>query len=55
MEGAQKVSLDAPLEIIPLLVRTGSILPMAADEKLILHLYPPIEDTAGELGVSPPI
>ncbi len=46
MEGAQQVSLDAPLEIIPLLVRAGSILPMAAEEKLILHLYPPLEGSS---------
>jgi alpha-glucosidase len=46
MEGAKQVSLDAPLEMIPLLVRAGSILPMAADEKLILHLYPPIEGSS---------
>jgi len=46
MEGAGEVSLDAPLEEIPLLVRAGSLLPMAADEKLILHLYPPVEGSS---------
>ncbi len=46
MEGAGQVSLDAPLEQIPLLVKAGSILPMAQDEKLILHLYPPVEGSS---------
>ncbi|HBB35964.1 MAG TPA: alpha-glucosidase [Cyanobacteria bacterium UBA8803] len=42
IEGAQQVTLDAPLEQIPLLVRAGSILSMVEDHKLILHLYPPV-------------
>jgi alpha-glucosidase len=46
MEGSTQVSLDAPLEQIPLLVRAGSILPMAAEEKLILHLYPPMQESS---------
>jgi alpha-glucosidase len=46
MEGHRQVSLDAPLEQIPLLVRAGSILPMAADQKLILHLYPPVQGSS---------
>lgn len=33
-------NLEAPLDKIPLLVKAGSILPMEADKKLILHIYP---------------
>ncbi len=49
MEGGGQVSLDAPLEPIPLLVRAGTILPMGSDEKLILHLYPPVEGVKAAL------
>jgi alpha-glucosidase len=40
LEGGQVVTIEAPLEQIPLLVRAGSILPMKEDDHLILHLYP---------------
>ncbi|NEQ25191.1 MAG: glycoside hydrolase family 31 protein, partial [Microcoleus sp. SIO2G3] len=43
LEDSREVTLNAPLEQIPLLVRAGSILPMAVDETLMLHLYPPVE------------
>jgi alpha-glucosidase len=41
LEGPGQVDLEAPLERIPLLVRSGSILPMEENQQLILHLYPP--------------
>jgi alpha-glucosidase len=46
LEGQTQVTLDAPLEQIPLLVKAGSILPMTADEKLLLHLYPPVQGSS---------
>ncbi|MEP0886059.1 hypothetical protein NDI49_31485 [Trichocoleus sp. ST-U3] len=45
-EGGREITLDAPLEQLPLLVRAGSILPMEESEQLILHLYPPAEGTS---------
>jgi len=36
-----QVELAAPLEQIPLLVKAGTVLPMEAEGKLVLHLYPP--------------
>jgi alpha-glucosidase len=45
-EGGRQITLEAPLEQIPLLVRAGSILPMEESEQLILHLYPPAEGTS---------
>ncbi|MCC5640065.1 glycoside hydrolase family 31 protein [Nostoc sp. CHAB 5844] len=41
--GEQQVTLDAPLERIPLLVKAGSILPMEENKQLILHIYPPVQ------------
>lgn len=46
LEGAQPVTLEAPLEQIPLLVKAGSILPMEEGEQLILHLYPPLQGSS---------
>ncbi len=48
-EGPGTVSLTAPLERIPLLVRAGSILPMEEEGRLTLHLYPPTEGEGGGL------
>ena len=42
-EGVQQVNIDANLEQIPLLVRAGTVLPMEEGDKLILHIYPPVE------------
>jgi alpha-glucosidase len=42
-EKQQRIQLEAPLERSPLLVKAGSILPMIAEQQLILHLYPPVE------------
>lgn len=42
-EGGQQVSLSAPLESIPVLVKAGSILPMEENKQLTLHLYPPMQ------------
>ncbi|HEY9761492.1 MAG TPA: glycoside hydrolase family 31 protein [Trichocoleus sp.] len=38
--GGQTVTLTAPLEHIPVLVRAGSLVPMVEDQILVLHLYP---------------
>jgi alpha-glucosidase len=46
IENKQQVNLQAPLERIPLLVKAGSILPMAEDKQLTLHIYPPVQDTS---------
>jgi alpha-glucosidase len=43
MEGPGQVTLDAPLDRIPILVRSGSILPMEDEGKLTLHIYPSIK------------
>jgi alpha-glucosidase len=40
-EGGKTLDLEAPLERLPLLVKAGTILPMAAAETLSLHIYPP--------------
>jgi alpha-glucosidase len=40
MEGPGQVTLDAPLDRIPILVRSGSILPMENEGQLTLHIYP---------------
>jgi alpha-glucosidase len=45
LEGATEVSLDAPLDTIPVLVKAGSILPMEDYQELTLHLYPPLIGT----------
>jgi alpha-glucosidase len=45
LEGATEVSLGAPLETIPVLVKAGSILPMEDYQELTLHLYPPLAGT----------
>ncbi|MBD0334060.1 MAG: alpha-glucosidase [Cyanobacteria bacterium Co-bin13] len=39
-EGGKTLPLEAPLERLPLLVKAGTVLPMAAAETLTLHLYP---------------
>jgi alpha-glucosidase len=44
IEGGREVELKAPLTQIPLMVKSGSILPMEVKEQLILHIYP----SAGE-------
>ncbi|MEB3178279.1 MAG: glycoside hydrolase family 31 protein [Nostocaceae cyanobacterium] len=45
LEGAKEVNLEAPQHQIPLLVKAGSILPMEEEQKLVLHLYPPVNGT----------
>lgn len=42
VQGPGQVTLDAPLEQIPLLVKAGTVLPMEVGQQLTLHLYPPI-------------
>ncbi len=39
--GDTQVELETPQDHIPLLVKAGSILPMATDDTLTLHVYPP--------------
>lgn len=46
LEGSGRVTVEAPLEQIPLLVKAGSILPMAEGKNLILHLYPPVQGSS---------
>lgn len=43
--GGGEVTIEAPLEQVPLLVKAGSILPMEQKNCLTLHLYPPVEGT----------
>jgi alpha-glucosidase len=40
-QGPNRFTMDAPLERIPLLVRTGTVLPMETEKALHLHIYPP--------------
>lgn len=47
--GPGTVSVPAPLECIPLLVRAGSVLPMEEEGRLALHLYPPEGSEGGGL------
>jgi alpha-glucosidase len=46
IEGGREVNLEAPLEQIPLLIKAGSIVPMEEGQQLILHLYPPVQETS---------
>lgn len=43
IEGGTTISLEAPLERIPVLVKAGTVLPMEQGQRLTLHLYPPTE------------
>ena len=45
-EGVAEVDIAAPLEQMPLLVRAGTILPLEVGQKLILHLYPPVQGSS---------
>lgn len=47
IEGGRMVEMESPLNKIPVLVRTGSILPMIEDGKLVLHIYLPENDGKG--------
>jgi alpha-glucosidase len=40
IEGPGQMTLDAPLDWIPILIRSGCILPMEDDGQLTLHIYP---------------
>jgi alpha-glucosidase len=42
LEGPAVVTLDAPLQRIPILVKAGSLIPMEVNGELHLHLYAPI-------------
>lgn len=48
--GGETVTVDAPLEQIPLFVQAGSILPLMEDDCLTLHLYLPEGIEYGMLG-----
>lgn len=39
--GGRTISMEAPLEQVPLFVRAGSIVPLAEDGELVVHLYAP--------------
>lgn len=41
--GGQSVTVETPLEQIPVFVKAGSILPMEEGNCLTIHLYPPVE------------
>lgn len=43
-EGMTQVNAKAPLENLPVFVKSGSILPMVQEEILTLHIYPPVEN-----------
>jgi len=45
--GGETIELDAPLERLPILVRAGTILPMAEGDGLVLHLYLPLDGQSG--------
>ncbi|TBH21588.1 glycoside hydrolase family 31 protein [Thermus thermamylovorans] len=49
LEGPAWVRLPAPLDRIPLLVRSGSLLPLLEGAGLALHLYPGPEGAEGEV------
>ncbi|WP_254565446.1 glycoside hydrolase family 31 protein [Oscillatoria sp. HE19RPO] len=43
LEGSQRLTLEVPLEEIPLFVKAGTVLPMEQGGHLTLHLYPPTD------------
>ena len=47
-EGSEVISLEGPIEEIPLLVRAGSILPTSKGKGLELHVYKPAKERRGE-------
>jgi alpha-glucosidase len=47
LEGPSLVSLPAPLERCPLLIRAGTVLPLEEDDRLVLHAYAPAGDSVG--------
>ncbi|MBE9193184.1 glycoside hydrolase family 31 protein [Gloeocapsopsis crepidinum LEGE 06123] len=48
LEGENQITLDAPLEKIPLLVKAGKILSMEQEQKLVLHIYAPVTEDKGQ-------
>jgi alpha-glucosidase len=46
-EGGQVISHESGLERIPVLVRSGSIIPMQAEDSLTLHVYLPEQEGQG--------
>lgn len=52
IEGGAPATLEAPLERIPVLVRAGSVLPLAEEHgRLALHVWPPAPGTEGGGGL----
>lgn len=45
-DGEQTIEIKAPLEWIPVFIQSGTILPMQVEQRLELHIYLPIQDTA---------
>jgi alpha-glucosidase len=43
-QGGREVEVSAPLDQIPFFIKAGSVVPMAEDDGLVLHLYPPIDE-----------
>jgi alpha-glucosidase len=48
-----RLTLDAPLDRIPVLVRAGTVLPMETEDTLQLNLYPPVKDVLQPETASP--
>ncbi len=46
IQGGKRLTFDAPLERIPLLIKAGTVLPMGDNQQLTLHLYPPVQDSS---------
>ena len=46
LESSTEITIDAPLEKIPLFVKEGSIIPMEENKQLTLHIYPPSQSTS---------
>jgi alpha-glucosidase len=47
-QGGIEVTLEAPLEDIPVLVRAGSLIPEAQADRLVLHCYRPPDGTVAQ-------
>ncbi len=53
-DGPGAITLEAPLDHIPVLVRGGTVLPLDAAPRLLLHLYPGTDRTARGLRYDDP-
>jgi alpha-glucosidase len=48
-QGPGTVTVETPLERIPLFVRAGAVLPMEEEGRTCLHLFPPTREGTGEV------